>query len=462
MKKLQHKNIGFALLLSICLLSFTGCENFVEVDSPNSQLDSNSVFSSDATANAAVANLYAQQRETGFLSGNITGLSYLLGLYTDELELTSSGGSEEFSFYTNIIPASNNLISSVWSVAYNQIYASNLILQKMDNSSNITALRKDQFSGEALFFRALNHFYRTQLFGDMPFITATNYEDNTVADKIPSNEVMALVIADLESALVLLPEDYPTDGRARVNKYAAQALLARVYLYSGMWPEASNAASAVINNSATYSLESLDTTFLQSSTSTILQLASAYEGKNTEEAALFIFETLPPPSVYISSSLIESFEPNDARKDAWLGSLSDGGIAYYYAFKYKERFDTSMTLENSILFRLEEPYLIRAEARIRQGEISSGRDDLNTIRERAGLSNSTSTNQNELLDEIIEERRHELFTEQGHRFFDLKRTGKINEALGMKPGWSAADILWPIPQLELLVNPHLAPQNPGY
>ena len=87
----------------------------------------------------------------------------------------------------------------------------------------------------------------------------------------------------------------------------------------------------------------------------------------------------------------------------------------------------------------------------------------NMLRERAGLSMISSTDRASLLDAIQRERQVELFTEQGHRFFDLKRTGRIDGTLApIKPNWQRTDALLPIPESELLLNPNLEPQNEGY
>ena len=115
------------------------------------------------------------------------------------------------------------------------------------------------------------------------------------------------------------------------------------------------------------------------------------------------------------------------------------------------------------MLRLSEQYLIRAEARARQGDLIGAKDDLNVIRNAAGLGNTTVATDVAIIDAVLRERRVELFTEYGHRFFDLKRYGKVDSILSVvKPGWDATDILLPLPETELLVNPNLLPQNPGY
>ena len=88
---------------------------------------------------------------------------------------------------------------------------------------------------------------------------------------------------------------------------------------------------------------------------------------------------------------------------------------------------------------------------------------MNKVRNRAGLSNNEADNKEALLLAIVRERRVELFTEQGHRWFDLRRTGMASAELSnLKPGWADTDVWLPLPENELLLNGNLLPQNPGY
>ena len=75
----------------------------------------------------------------------------------------------------------------------------------------------------------------------------------------------------------------------------------------------------------------------------------------------------------------------------------------------------------------------------------------------------TASTANEIINAVLKERRVELFTEYGHRFFDLKRLEKLDSTLkSVKSGWKTTDRLFPIPNTELSANPNLKPQNPGY
>jgi hypothetical protein len=149
-----------------------------------------------------------------------------------------------------------------------------------------------------------------------------------------------------------------------------------------------------------------------------------------------------------------------------------GGIPYYYTFKYRigSTNGTSTPVEYTTVLRLAEQYLIRAEARARQGNMTGGAADLNIIRNRAGLSNySGAMDQTSLINAIMHERQIELFAEWGHRWFDLIRTGSVDTVLG-SPGnvcqskggtWSSNSKLYPISQTELTNDPNLT-QNPAY
>jgi hypothetical protein len=98
----------------------------------------------------------------------------------------------------------------------------------------------------------------------------------------------------------------------------------------------------------------------------------------------------------------------------------------------KQNTNTGTSVEYSIVFRLAEQYLIRAEARARQGELSNAKQDLDMVRSLAGLPNTTANTEAEIIEAVQQERRYELFTEYGHRFFDLKRNGALNTVLPIR------------------------------
>ena len=139
-----------------------------------------------------------------------------------------------------------------------------------------------------------------------------------------------------------------------------------------------------------------------------------------------------------------------------------GGKTYSYPYKYKVRNGFTVT-EYNMVERLAEQYLIRAEARAQQNDISGATADLDTIRVRAGLPVlPISLDKATCLLAVEQERRIELFMEWGHRWLDLRRTGRIDAVLGAeKSNWTSTDSLYPIPFKEIQKNVFLT-QNPGY
>lgn len=442
----------------------TSCDSFVEVDLPKSQLTNSTVFEDYATASAALTDVYSKIRDKGLLSGTSSGISNRLGNYTDEMNSFGTPKNPTLDFFNNTLLPSTAAIAEYWNAAYNQIYAVNAIIEGVQASTALSDDNKKKLLGEAYFIRALLHFYLVNLFGDIPYITQTDYKSNSVVARMSTDKVYGHILTDLENAVHLLPENYNNKARVQPNQFTAKALLARVYLYQGAWAEAANAASAVINQTTFYLLEeNIARVFLNDTKETIWQLQAAKAGKNTDEAATFIFFSGPPPLVALTTNLVNSFTAGDLRKTNWIKKVSSASATWYHAYKYKETNFTPASKEYSIVFRLTEQYLIRAEARTQQGDLIGAKEDLNKIRHRAGLGDTSAMTQQEILEAVFQERRWEFFSEYGHRFFDLKRSGQINNVLSnVKLGWNSSDALFPIPQTELSANPNLRPQNPGY
>lgn len=459
LRRLLYSAIYLLIIGAIC----NACNDFTDVDVPNNQLLSNGVFEEKATANAAMTDIYSKIRDAGMLNGGQGGLSFVLGNYTDELKFYGPAENSSTKYYNNSLVASQTEIKNLWTVSYNQIYAANAVIDGCAKSIKLLQADRDQLTGEALFVRALIHFYLTDVFGGVPYVLTTDYQINRNVSRNTPSEVYAKAKEDLDKAIALLPENYITEGRSRPNKFAAYALLARVNLYAGLWDEASNAASAVMNNDGLYTyVDTIEAEFLKGSKSTIWQLSPKSDSGNTNEAATFIFTGGPPPLSAISGNLYNAFEAGDLRQSHWIKAVTNGTDTWYHAFKYKVK-GNSGNVENSVILRLGELYLVRAEARAHSGDLIGAKEDLNKIRHKAGLGDTPALSQGDILSAILNERRFELFTEMGHRFFDLKRFGVINPTLSaVKTGWDANDVLFPLPDSEISLNPNLAPQNPGY
>lgn len=449
------------LIIFLCLF---GCEDFLEPETPLGQIEQTDVFNDENTATAAVTTLYGKLRDQSFLNGGPSGIGFTMGLYTDELNYYWYPGFPIESFYLHQVLPSNTHLQSIWEMPFNIIYSANNVLEGIETSNALDGEIKNQLRGEALFVRGLSHFYLVNLFGDIPYITTSNYIENSSVRRLPTAQVYDNIISDLLEAKSLLGNDFISMDKVRPNKPVVSALLARVYLYQEDWSNAEAESSSVISNTSLFTLDpDINNVFLKDSPSTIWQFTPKYEGDNTEEGANYIFTDGPPPFTAINPNLVTEMEDADLRKLNWIGEVSDGSESWYFPFKYKENSNTGSSIEYSKVFRLAEQYLIRAEAHAMLGNITGAQEDLNIIRSRAGLSNTLAVTIEQLKEAIINERRFELFTEYGHRWFDLRRTGKASEVLSpIKSGWRITDVLLPLPESELLTNPNLNPQNPGY
>ena len=471
----------FYTCISLCLIvTLEACTKFVQVDPPKTQITSNTVYSNNTTAAASMTGIYGTMMSTpGNLAGGNASISLDCGLTADELKNYYSTDITFSQFYANSLQSSSNGNSNnyFWQEIYTEIHLANAVLEGVAGSAGVTASMKQQLSGEAKFIRAFLHFYAVNLYGDVPLVLTTDYLTNNSIHRSTKAQVYQQIVQDLKDAQANLsdkfldPSGISTTERVRPNKGAATALLARVYLYLGDWVNAEAQATAVISNTTSYALDSdLTQVFLKNSTEAIWQLQPVFPNFNTFDAYFFVLTAAPGTSqlpAAVSSNLLNTFEAGDNRLTNWIGNITDGGTTYYYPFKYKVNVPNQPMTEYLMVLRLAEQYLIRAEARAQQNNSAGAVSDLNVIRNRAGLANySGSTDQASLLKEILHERQVELFTEWGHRWFDLKRTGLIDGVMStvtpLKGGtWSPNWALFPLPLSETQVNPNLV-QNPGY
>lgn len=443
-----------AAISSVFLLS--SCESFVELGPPPTQTVLGDVFKTDASASSAVQGLY-----TGTpMPTMISNYSFFLGMSADDIQYnTPSTLYDEFE--NNSITVLNGFNeNTIWFYAYQLIKNANNALVGLNNTQTLTPAVKDQLTGEAKFIRAFAYFYLVNLYGDvpMPLTGDADYMTNASLSRTDSKLVWTQIISDLKDAQSLLPAAYVGTFKARINKWAATALLARAYLYNQDWANAESQASQVIN-SAVYSLQTPANTFINTSPEIIWQVAnltgvSAFGANYLASAGV-----IPTYSMY--DTLYNSFEPVDLRKSNWAGVSNIGGKNYYFVNKYKVRAGTGN--EYNIMLRYAELYLIRAEARLQQNNLKDGKTDLEVIRTRAGLGAlNASLNQSQLLLAVEQERKVELFGEWGHRWLDLKRTNRANAVIGgQKPTWKSTAVLYPIPENQRISNKNLT-QNPGY
>jgi starch-binding outer membrane protein, SusD/RagB family len=477
----------------------TGCKKFVEVDAPVTSINEGNVYNNDATATAVLTGLYYQMSTTTTSSGSVgfITITRFAGLAADELDVWNAYNSErDLAYYKNSLFATqaSSTGSEIWSSFYvTLIRRCNQAIEGLNQSKRLTPSVKEQLLGEAKFLRALFYFYLVNLYGDVPLVITSDFQQNTLLSRAPKEEVFQFIISELKEAKELLSSVY-VDGklepytsnieRVRPTKWAAAALLARVYLYTGDtgdYVKAELEASSVINNSL-YSLTPLSNTFLKNSNEAIWQLQPVLVGANTQDAKLFVLNQAPigfrsSKPFYLNNSLVNVFEQGDDRKTQWTGTYTSGTTTYYFPYKYKVSITGSPLTEYFMVLRLAEQYLIRAEARAQQGNISGAISDVNIIRSRARAAATVTIpnplpdlpntlTQQQVLTAVMQERRVELFAELGQRWLDLKRTKTVDAvmtiATAQKGGtWQPYKQLFPISFGELQKAPNLR-QNPGY
>lgn len=456
-KLFEMKSI-YVIIIGLCVCVATSCNKYVDIAPPKNELPSEKVFASDKTSTAAVVAMYSNMMALNYQFAGML-VSFIGAMSADEFYYFSSFPAFD-EFRNNAILPSGRFATSLWDEPYSFIYHANACIEGLQASTTLTEKVKNQLLGEAKFVRAFCNFYLVNMYGKVPLITGTDYKVNGVLPRTPVADVYKAITDDLVDAVKLMQEDYPSAERIRPNKAAANALLARAYLYTEKWDLAEQTASKVIDDSKYHLLKDLNKVFLKNSEETIWQLQVVSPGRNTWEGNLLV--AAPTPLYRLTPELRGAFEPGDLRYTSWVGVAVGTTTTNYYPFKYKVRVGADVT-EYSMVLRFAEQFLIRAEARAQQNKLDDARADLDTIRHRALLpSLPTNINKAALLLAVEQERRVELFSEWGHRWFDLKRTKRADAVLGpVKQGWKSTAVLFPVPATALLTNTNLD-QNEGY
>jgi hypothetical protein len=477
---LSQRSINCITLFSIVslFLFLNSCKKLIATGEPINSITTTEVFSTDLQANTAFAGIYAYMNQTGWSFHNGIATVYM-GLSSDDIfNFQGSSSTSDYQFFTNTLLSNNYQVQNYfWTNTYFSIYQANAALSGLAISTGLHDSVRNELTGEAKFVRAFNYFYLVNIFGDVPLALTTDYNNTYLLPRTPAAQIYQQIIADLIDAQTLLKTDYSYSlakgERIIPNKWAATALLARVYLFTGDYQDAVTQATSIINNSTTYALVSgLKSVFNANSSEAIWQLkqnntASGYNG--TEDGAQFVPSTGGSPHYPITNTLLQAFEPGDIRDSIWIDSTKYLGTEYYYPYKYTLG-PSQATVGGSIpqyymMLRFSEQYLIRAEAEARSSDLTDAITDLNKIRQRANLLpySGSTTDPNAVLTSIQHEWQVEFFAEWGHRWLDLKRWGLAPTVLSANKGFtvSSSSLLYPIPSTELTTDPNLV-QNPGY
>jgi hypothetical protein len=459
----------FRILGVIALAALAGACDDPLNPTPQQAIPFEEALDTPDEARAAVNAMYDALQDCD--GGYCRNLLIFPDLYVGDLAFTGTYASDREVSRANVT-AANTALPGIWGTAYSGINRANNVLASLpglqdefDDESEYAHMK-----GEAHFVRALNYFNLVNYFGGVPLVTQP-------ISQVPANvgqarnsvaEIYAFIESELAQARAGLLSIADVGGgfEGRATYEAATALLARVHLYQREWPQAYALADEVIE-SGLFSLEP--------------QYENVFEKEQTDEAILEIPYTVTDPGslafwffpgslggrrgVAPSTAFRNSFERNaagtyiDQRRRVAV-RFTGGGTAYGYKYT-----DINSTADDVPVLRLAEMYLIRSEAAARMNNLEQAIDDIDVIRNRAGLADLPATvdTQLEVLAANLDERRHELFYE-GHRFFDLKRFADAlpeAQAVLTARGITGNRLLFPLPQREIDANPALT-QNPGY
>jgi starch-binding outer membrane protein, SusD/RagB family len=458
-----------------------GCAKEFLDREPISELTEGNFFKTRADAEAALVAAYdALQSEYYIFDRFINGDVIADNCY--------AGGDNPNNFQLDefkVTPINQN-VERDWRYLYEGISRASAVLDNVANmtSSDLSEARKQEILGEAAALRAMHYFQLVNLWGGVPLVLKKVNSTDPREVNLPRasvQEVYNAIITDLEFALSRVSASYP-QGEQRITIAAVHAMLAKAFAHQPTpnWSQVLVHTTAITDN-LTYQL-----------TNTFDQL---WDGQN-ENSRESIFEVqyiggtneanwgpqlwLPPNLTgdnwrkfnTPSNNLIAAFDAagDVVRKNSSITFRSNlpwsdpkfpsGSIP----FPFKQRLANGWSSPNNfILLRLADVILLQAEAKNEQNDLDGARTDLNSIRTRVNLPATNASNKDEMRDAIMLERRLELAFE-GHRWFDLKRSGKAVAAMNAINSNYQVDenkLLWPIPQTEMDRNPNLV-QNSGY
>ena len=488
-------SIIYKTLLAIGLLVFvSACDDSFVDRSPLYSIDSENYFNSEDDYNNALIAAYDMLQTTY--------VNVMLGEIASDNTLCGGESATDVVGFQQIddmihTPVNDNL-QDIWNWMFAGVNRASYILEFQDKTD---FAGKEQILAEARFLRAYYHFELVKWFGPIPIKDNARFEvgDETTIPRAPVSEVYAAIEADLQYAVENLADIAPQVGR--VDKSAAQALLGKAYLYQEKFTEAATVLEEVITGSKYTLVDDFGQIFemegengpgavfevqytdaegagfgcLQCSEGNV---AVGFNGIRNYSGPVFdagFSFNVPVQEAY------DAYEPGDSRRDvaildieAWAEETgATYGIGFehtgYYNRKYIARKgdanlgDQNLTNPNNYrAIRYADVLLMAAEALNRGGiDDERARTYLNEVRRRAfgDTDHDIGASGAALTDFILEERRLELMGE-GHRFFDLVRTGRAADAIeGFQEGKHE---LFPIPIEEIQFSNGNWEQNPGY
>jgi hypothetical protein len=481
------------LFLSIIILVLGGCKKFLDL-APISSANVGNFYKTQNDFENALIGAYSTLKKTGVYKDNIQ----LVGdLRSDNTEMGTTASDRFYYFQLSEFSdeVTNPIVESIWNDHYNGINDVNKILDNINNLDASSPARV-RIEGESKFLRGLFYFNLVRVFGDVPLITnsLTSIEDSYSKGRETTTEVYKQITADLNDAKAALPDVASQSGRA--TKEAAAALLGKVYLTLHDYNNSKSQLEEVVNSKQYQLLNNYGDLWKvanKNSRESVFAVqfkrgAGTSTGSNfSERYTPYLYPYLPYYSTaggynIPTEDIINAYETGDLRKGASLKEYyvnpqgdTIKGLAGRYCSKFLDMPTQSQgSDDNWPVIRYADVLLMYAEVLNEISFVSNGPafDYLNMIRKRAGLPDKTAGNpdpnlsidsQNAFRLAIEQERRVELAFE-GHRWFDLLRTGRAITVLQPKVSVNIQDymLLLPIPQTQIDINPSKIKQNPGY
>jgi hypothetical protein len=448
------KHINKILFLSLSLV-IASCADNLEV-APVDTVNEKDALKTSADVEALVVGAYDAIGDGDLLGGNMLRDAELLA---DDGDLFWDGTFvAPGEIWTKDMQITNDQAENTWLDGYRTINTCNLVLA---NLNLVVDAKKQTVEGDAKFVRGLMYFELVKLYAKtwtdgnpasnpgLPLIlaptTVAGLEDSKKVTRASVQAVYQQIINDLTDAEGLLPDD----NGFFANTYVASAMLSRVYLMQNDYADAAAAANRVIQSGSFALLSDYADNFNKTSAGAGSTTSSEdvfsiqvtdQDGVNNMNTFFASSDFSGRGDIYIEPAHFNRYESGDLRLDLFYDDERTG--------KWNNQFG------NVNIVRLAEMYLTRAEANFREGTSigSTALDDINRIRNRAGLSDLGALT----IDDILNERLLELAFE-GHLLHDLKRTQRSVGALS----FDADELVFPIPQRERIINPGLT-QNPGY
>lgn len=444
---MKNKNIIF-ILIFISIAFLASCD--VLDQSPEMSITDDQAFVSKSSTQAALMGVYSGLQSGSYYGRDYVALGYLPG---DNVEWSGS-----FSFYqqvdANRLTADNSTITGVWRAIYSTINSANHVIAKVQAVSDPTFSQqeKDQVQGEAYFIRALAYFDLARGWGGVPLVLTFTQSpnDGEGIGRSTLEDTYAQVLEDLITAESLLTDDVI---RNRATQHSVHALRARLHLYLEQWEEAERYASLLIEHPS-FELVQPYEAFIQNKNSeeSILELAYDNANRNNHNGYFLPANQGGRLEWRPTTDLIDLVRDEQIGGDRSVLIADEGDVIYGNLYHRSGTGD-----DPAYLLRVAEQYLIRSEARVHLNNLSGAAADLNQVRQRAGIADTEAVTGNELLLAIENERRIE-FAFEGHRWFDLVRTGRAGDVLEVTDTdrW-----LFPIPLNDLNADDDLT-QNNGY